>query len=115
HVIEGDFLWKALPETLRIPAGIALISLRRDGENVSFPKRDPELLWLRSTSAAADEQQRLNLEVFRKLDDGVPFRVTTRLLIHVAGKAREVNLGRVLLPGSSPLTLESSLPVRLND
>lgn len=115
HVIEGDFFWKALPETLKIPPGIALISLRRDGESVSFPKRDPELLWLRSSSATADEQQRLNLEVFRRLDDGVPFQVTTRLVLHVAGKAREVNLGQVHLPGSSPLTLESSLPVRLND
>ncbi len=115
HVLEGDFDWYQLPETLTVPSTIALISLRRDGKVVDFPKRDPALLWLRATGISSEEPQRLSLEVFRKLDDGVPFKVTTRLSLRVAGKAREVNLGKVLLPTSSPLLVESALPVRLNE
>jgi hypothetical protein len=115
HTIEGTYLWRELPETLRVPSQMALISLRRDGELIDFPKRDPELLWLRATSVSSEEPQRLTLEVFRALQDNVPFKVTTRLVLRVAGKAREVNLGNVLLPESNALAIESALPVRLNE
>ncbi len=115
HVLAGEFNWYQVPETLTLPPKIALVALRRDGKVVDLPKRDPALLWLRATGSSTEEAQRLSLEVFRKLDDGVPFKVTTRLSLRVAGKAREVNLGKVLLPGSSPLLVESALPVRLNE
>lgn len=115
HTIEGDFSWNQLPETLQLPERIALVSLRREGVLVDFPKRDPKLLWLRETGGASDEPQRLSLEVFRKLADAIPFRITTQLQLRVAGKAREINLGRVNLPGSSALAVDSALPVRLNE
>lgn len=115
HTIDGDFYWSALPETLQVPARVALVSLRRDGVLVDFPKRDPNLLWLRASSSGSDEPQRLSLEVFRKLHDAVPFQVSTQLALRVGGKARELNLGRITLPGSTPLSIESALPVRLNE
>ncbi len=115
HIIEGDYVWNALPETLRVPEHVGLIALRRDGEVVQFPKRDPQLLWLRASGVSSDEPQRLSLEVFRHLHDGVPFKVTTRLALRVGGKAREVNLGKVSLAGGSILKIASALPVRLNE
>ena len=49
----------------------------------------------------------------RRIEDSVPLRVQTRLLLEVSGQPRELLLGPVLLPGGIPLRLESSLPARL--
>jgi len=114
HEIRGRFRWSALPEALAVPASVARVRLSVDGERVSHPKRsEGGSLWLRAAAGAPDEPERLELEVFRRIDDGVPLMVTTRIDLRVSGRSREVDLGRVLLEGSTALSLSSGLPVRL--
>jgi hypothetical protein len=61
----------------------------------------------------ADIEDHLELQVLRKITDGVPLILTTRLSLRVAGQAREEQLGPVLPAGFIPLSLRSPLPARL--
>lgn len=116
HRLTGRFLWSRAPEVLTLPPEIGLVSLRFGGEPAAalrFAQDDG--LWLagRAAPAQTQEPERLTLEVVRRVEDSLPLRVQTRLLLDVAGPAREVLLGPVLLPGGVPLRLESPLPARL--
>ena len=98
HRIEGIFIWLALPEVLQVPANLANVALSVDGKPVAFPKRDQEnKLWLKQSASKKTETEQLELKVHRRIDDGVPLTITTRLLLKAGGAAREVNLGKVLL------------------
>ena len=117
HVVTGELVWTSPPESLPIPKEIARVTVRRDGGEPSFPNRTrSDRLWLGpDEQAAAAEAERTEVEVFRRLRDGVPFFVDTRIVLRVSGRARAVDLGRVLLPGSRPLSITSSLPVALDE
>jgi hypothetical protein len=116
HRVSGRFEWAALPERLELAAGTALVDLRVEGKAVAFPRRDEQgQLWLLAQSGGDREGEQLALIVSRKLQDGVPMLVTTRIALRVAGRAREVNLGHVLLPGTRPLSMSSELPARLEE
>jgi hypothetical protein len=119
-LISGRLAWKELPETLAIPASTALVDLTVEGKPVAHPRREEDggLLWLQQEGAASEagegrEADRHELTVARLLTDGLPLGVTTELTLRVAGRAREVNLGPVLLAGTAPLSLTSDLPARL--
>lgn len=113
HALEGGFAWQRLPETLRVPARIALLELGVRGQRVAQPKRDGEQVWLESERAASEEPESLSLEVFRKLDDEVPFRVHTALVLHVSGRSRELRFPTALTAGAVPIELASQLPARI--
>lgn len=114
--IEGRFKWSALPERVEVARTTALVELRVLGEPVPFPKRDENgQLWLNGSLEGDTESEQLALSVSRKIEDGVPMLITTRIQLRVAGRAREINLGRVLLPGTIPLSLTSELPARLEE
>ncbi len=113
HDIEGVFLWRQLPESLTLPSAMALVGLRVDGNVVAVPKRAPNMLWLANAPREVDAQQRLEVRVYRLIEDGVPMVVTTRLELTAAGKAREVELGQVWLAGAKPLGFSSTLPARI--
>ncbi len=114
HVITGRFFWSALPESIRIPPHNALLDLTIDNSPQSAYRLEKNgVLWLRQRSAAPAQQDALDVQVFRLLNDGVPFTVTTRLELRVSGQAREELLGPVLLPEFLPLALDSPLPARL--
>ena len=113
HDIEGVFLWRQLPESLTLPSAMALVGLRVNGNVVPVPKRAPNMLWLANAPREVDDQQRLEVRVYRLIEDGVPMVVTTRLELTAAGKAREVELGQVWLTGAKPLGFSSTLPARI--
>ncbi len=117
HELTGRFPWQTAPESLPIPASVGLVSLRLRGQSVPQPRRDKaDSVWLgRAETAAPDEPERVEVEVFRRLADGVPFRIDTRIVLSVSGRARELSLGRPLLPGCRPLELSAGIPVRLDD
>jgi hypothetical protein len=114
HDIDGRFQWARLPETLTISERIGLVDLRLNGTPVTRPKRDGGLLWLASAPRQADDQERLEVEVFRQVQDGVPLLVTTLLRLTVSGRAREVALNHIWLNGAVPLGVEADLPVRVD-
>lgn len=115
HVVRGSFVWSRLPESLPVPGQIALLDVRVGGDAVAFPRRQADgTLWLQGGRTDAAKEDRLAIEVHRRLDDGVPVFVTTRLRLRVSGKAREVDLGVALPAGTEPISLNSTLPARLD-
>ena len=93
HRVEGRFAWERLPDSLAVPAEIGLLDLAVDGRAVAFPRRDEGgLLSLRQAGALAGSGEELQARVFRKLSDGIPLMVETRLVLDVSGRAREVAL-----------------------
>lgn len=115
HRIDGRFAWERLPDSLPVPPAIALVDLAISGRAVPLPRREEDgLLILRLGEAAAGEAESLAVKVFRRLEDGIPVRVETRLALEVSGKAREVSLRGALLPGSVALGVSGELPARLD-
>ncbi len=113
HDVAGSFLWDSLPESLRVPPETGLLALRLRGATVTFPERDEHgTVWLQRT-ASPEEGDALEFVVHRKLTDEIPFLLTTRVEMHVAGKAREVLLGKALPPGFVPMSLESPIVARV--
>lgn len=116
HVLAGRFQWRALPDSLSVPAHTAIVDLTVEGVPVKLPSRDEEgMLWLRAegTDAAAAAES-LQVKVFRKIQDGQPMFVDTTLLLEVSGKAREVELRGGLLAGSVPVSVTGDLPAQVD-
>jgi len=115
HRITGQLNWNTLPESLKVPTETALLTLTVDGITVVNPQIDTDgAVWLRQRiPPVTDTQDHLELQVFRKISDGVPLTLTTRLSLRVAGQAREMQLGPILPDNFIPMNLRSPLPARL--
>lgn len=115
QLVAGRFSWDALPESLAVPAPTAVVALVLGGKPVGFVDREGPVLWLKRGSEAGErEEDRLDVAVFRKVQDGVPLLVETRVLLEVAGQGREATLPGAVLEGFAPLSLDGSLPARLD-
>lgn len=114
HAVEGAFRWDALPESLAVPAETGLVALTVRGAALPFPERDNEgrVFLQRSRSAEAAEES-LEVVVHRRVSDEVPLLLVTRIELSVAGKAREVLLGRALPDRFLPVSLDAPLPARI--
>jgi hypothetical protein len=116
HTIAGSFRWPAIPESLAIPADTGLVELRVGGAEVPHPERaaDGRLALQRRPTVTSDaEEDRLEVAIYRRLVDDIPFAVITRLELTVAGKARPSTLPGVLFAEAIPVELASPLPARL--
>ena len=114
HVLTGSFGWDSVPAALGVPHQAALVELLLGGVRISHPERDDEgRLFLRRPDRQAADADRLEVQVQRKLTEGVPLLLTTRIVLDVAGKAREVVLGRGLPPGYTALQLDAPLAARV--
>jgi len=113
HSIVGAFAWDSLPDSLQVPAETGIVSLLLDGARVGEPRRDEQgRIFLQKTSVES-EGERLEIVVHRRVTDEVPLLLTTRVLLNVSGKSREVVLGRALPPGFVPMSITSELPARI--
>jgi len=116
HVLEGQLRWSEVPSLLSIPAETGLVALTRDGRAVAQAERDEHgRLWLGERPTAPAPEDHLAFSVFRRVDDGVPLELETRLDLRLSGRAREALLGPVLPAGFAPLALSSPIPARLED
>ncbi len=114
--VEGRLLFDEMPQELAVPNDIALLTLTVEGESIPFPKRDEDgTLRLQTASSNVEEDERLDVTVMRKVTDGIPLRVETRLVLRVSGKSREVKLQDALVPGTVPLLVNSGIPARVAD
>lgn len=113
--ISGFLRWTRRPASIPLPGEAALERLSVDGRAVASSGGE---LWLRRGEAVeeevADTAGSLELRVFRKVRDGIPVRLETRLVLSVSGKPRRVDIPGVLPPGALPVDLESDLPARLS-
>jgi len=115
HTISGIFLWDSLPETLSIPPTTGLIQITRNGKAIDFPRINQQgQLWLDKSIQKKSIQDALDVQVYRKIDDGHPMQVQTRLILHVSGRSRDVTFPKIQLLGFTPLKLKSQLPARIN-
>ncbi|MEZ5579594.1 MAG: hypothetical protein R3F40_09410 [Candidatus Competibacteraceae bacterium] len=96
HELTGRFYWSALPDSIHVPPGNALLDLRVNGQPVAAFRLEDEGVRLRQQPDAPARQDTLDLQVFRLLTDGIPFTVATRLDLRVSGQTREELLGPVL-------------------
>lgn len=113
HTIAGRFAWDALPESLPVPPQVALVSVIVQGTRLTSPQRTADGRLFFAKAAVKDDSDSVDITVHRKLEDGVPLLLTTRVTLAVSGKSRELLLGRALPDGFVPLSLSSGLPVRI--
>jgi hypothetical protein len=117
HTLTGIFRWDALPELLQIPPETGIVRLSLRGRDVPFANRDAKgRLWLQKRAGQDGDgaAQRLEVTAHRRVVDEIPLRLETRVRLKVAGRSREVVLGRALPDGLVPLSLTSPLPARLD-
>jgi hypothetical protein len=113
HQVTGSFAWDSVPESVQIPPETALLQLSVRGAAVALPNRDDQgKVWLQK-AATQEEGEKLELIVHRKVSDDIPLLLTTRIQLNVAGKNREVVLGKALPAGFVPMSLSSALPARV--
>lgn len=113
--ISGMFYWDKLPESLAISNDTGLIQLSINGNRISYPRIDQGSIWLNPKQALKTDNQQdsLDVQVFRQIIDDNPMQMITRLILQVSGTAREVSLPYALLPSAIPVRLDSPLPARI--
>jgi hypothetical protein len=111
--IAGRFTWSRRPETLKVPDSIGLLALDVGGHVVEPIERAEGAVWL-GRQRSAGVAQHMTLQVYRRLSDGIPVMLETRLELEVAGAAREETLPAVLPAGFVPMAIDSELPARLD-
>ncbi len=115
HQVQGQLLWKTLPESLDLPAYAGVIKLQLSGQALPLSQIDQDhRLWLKRESRQ-DQQDDLQLSVFRKLIDGVPLQMETIYKLEVSGKSRELLLPHAILPDWIGLQITSALSSSLTE
>jgi hypothetical protein len=117
HKITGSFTWKTLPENLLIPAKTGFVALTLAGKKVKNLQLDQQgRLWFRQQQKTTkDTQNSLDIQVFRKIKDGVPLIQELFIQLTVSGNPRQITLGLVNEDPFIPLELYSQLPARLDN
>ncbi|HWX65399.1 MAG TPA: hypothetical protein VNZ27_03125 [Rhodanobacter sp.] len=115
YQVSGTLPWTARPARLRVPAMIGLVTLSVDGAAVARIERNGDQLTLGEAAAAQRAADALSLRVYRRLEDGLPATLQTRLQFNVTGSAREQLLGPILPAGFVATALSGDLPARLEN
>ena len=116
HEISGRLSWLKLPETLEVGADTAFVQLSVAGQEIPLVRRESGKLWLKGLfqqEEAEDESELVELDVFRRISDGLPLVIETRLVFQVSGKARQLVLPAPLLKDTLPLSVTSDLAIAL--
>ncbi len=117
YQIKGLFVWDKIPESLAIPSNQGLLHLNIKQKNIPYPLLKNDRVWLKQSDVGNQQprniENKINVQVFRKIMDGVPLQMQTWLELEVAGQTREIKLPLALLPGWIPVSLTTSLPARI--
>jgi len=116
HTLIVTYQWSSLPGAFPAPRDTAILSLRVMGKDIPFPKRQANgYIWTERVEEAAPTQQvsdRIEMEVFRHLVDGIPQRLETVLTMRVSGKMREVSIPKKAFQGTI-FNVAGPLPVQV--
>lgn len=112
--ISGDFNWQQRPKSLSIPRETGIVKLKIDNKTVKLPDFRNGKLWLKTTDVRSQQNNRLDLQVYRKITDTIPLRVTTHIKLDVSGQQREVTLNGALLDGFRASAINSLLPSKID-
>ncbi len=119
HTLSGQFIWNSLPKSLGMTPKLGLLSLRINNKKISHPQfnekhNQKNTLWLSQASdKTSNEDDLLDVQVFRKISDNHPIQIETAIKLRVSGKQRNIELTSVLLDGFIPLRINSRLPARM--
>ena len=112
--IRGAFVWDPLPEMIQVPASIALLALKINGREVETPDLDATgRLRFHGRDSTARGEDTMTASLFRLIEDNVPMRALTHVMLHVSGRPRELRLAVRLPDGAVVMRIESPLPARL--
>ncbi|CAM2065037.1 hypothetical protein SCOR_06650 [Sulfidibacter corallicola] len=116
YTLTGTWTWSQPPALLPIPRETGLLTLQYLGRQVAQPRREASgALLLRARAEPAVDEDRLQVRVFRRLREAIPFSITTRIELDVSGKSREVTLGDPLPTGFRLTSVSSNLPLRRDE
>ena len=116
HELAGEFKWERMPQSIAIPQQVGLLSLTVDNETVEVPSWDASgHVWLQRIQTKEAEKDFVAAKVYRLIEDGIPIWLRTEVELTVSGKSREEVLGWVLPAGWKLATIESPLPVAVDD
>ncbi len=116
YELSGQFRWEQMPQKIAIPKEIGLLSLTVDQVPLPLPDWDADgQVWLKRIRTAEAEKNLLAVQVYRVLEDGIPTWLRTEVELTVSGKSREENLGWILPEGWNLATVESPLPVAVDE
>ena len=117
YTLKGQLLWDAIPENLSIPADSGLITLNINGKHIAYPAIKKNSVWLKKSDRGQKKlkniQNKLDIQVFRKINDDVPLQLITYMELDVSGMQREIKLSHALLKDFIPIQLKSVLPARI--
>lgn len=115
--IKGEFFWDKIPENLSIPHNTGLLSLNINNNNIPYPAIKGDLVWLKESDIGKKKpksvENKLELQVFRKVYDDNPLQLLTFLELEISGDQREITLPHALLADFIPISLQSPLPARI--
>jgi hypothetical protein len=115
HAVKGQLSWDAMPQDVKLPAGIGTLDFTLDGRTERRNASADGRLWLRPSAQEARAADEVTVRTLRRLEDGVPMTLRTRFELTVSGQPRELELPLATLPGWVSRSIESRLPVRLQD
>jgi hypothetical protein len=114
HHIKGAFVWNTLPEILQAPASTGMLALAIDGREIDEPDLDLNgRLRLHGAGGATRREDTMTATLFRLIEDDIPMRIITRVLLEVSGRAREIRLVSLLPDGATAMKIDSPLPMRV--
>lgn len=122
HRVEGRIAWTETPERLQVPADVARVLVVENGRTRVGARDTDGAVWLEGDQSAAavpetpleEQTDAVRIEAYRRVTDGMPLDLTTRLSLHVSGRPRELALGRVLPEGALAVGVDADLPVRMS-
>ncbi|MBV1878797.1 MAG: hypothetical protein KUG79_14240 [Pseudomonadales bacterium] len=113
-IIRGNFQWQSKPTALTVPPSIAQVQVTQAGKLLDLNRRENKVLFSQGLiKPGPQKQDRIKIEVYRLLRDGVPQTLETRVKLSVAGKPGEIKIGRLALADSTTIQLTSPLPARI--
>lgn len=116
HELSGTFAWARMPQRIAIPDEIGLMKLVVDEVPIELPNRDPDgNVWLRRQRTEAAEANSITVQVYRVIEDGIPTWLHSEIELTVSGKSREEELGWILPEGWKLATVDSPIPVAVDD
>ncbi|MBX7144310.1 MAG: hypothetical protein K1X79_07645 [Oligoflexia bacterium] len=114
YIVQAHYAWDKLPPEFPIPAEYGYVNLKfLDGLATLHAKRSERGIAFEAATEAPATQS-ASLSVFRRLNDGSPVRLETRLRLQVSGRARPLDLGNVLPQHFTPVEISSPLPAFLS-
>ncbi len=112
YVLNGKGNSKEDIRYLYIPNDVGILEVKKNGKEINSYNLDGNgvLRFENEVFAQKTDADTMSVEVYRKIKDGIPLRMTLRLEINVSGKERVEDLGKII-PNNFELThIYSRLP-----